>query len=344
MNLDSMVRELFKGYESKSPELRASTMKTAASIANAEVFSTVAKIIASENDKKTKAEALKALMRAAQSSFELELFAHVESAFAKADAATKKMLLRLVRFASDDRAVALCRKAYADGLKTEAVKALGEFESALAFEPLVQIAKASSDEREKTIAQIAILDVAGRCGFDDPTAEYIIRNAVRKEDRERAADIMARKPTPRGIELLREIGRAEDADKAQKALSKIKTAYLSSEGEANFRNALDRDVKTRWSNNTHIRKGHWIAFDFGISQKNRRNLLQPRLVAKRLSGQLQGHGRPVALRGQNCRLRSLQKGRNTQNRVREADFRPSGENRRDRRQGFKLVVYPRARI
>lgn len=267
MNLDSMVRELFEGYESKSPELRASTMKTAASIANAEVFSTVAKIIASENDKKTKAEALKALMRAAQSSFELEMFAHVESAFAKADAATKKMLLRLVRFASDDRAVELCRKAYLGGLKTEAVKALGEFESALAFEPLVQIAKASSDEREKTIAQIAILDVADRCGFDDPTAEYIIRNAVRNEDRDRAADIMVRKPTPRGVELLREIDRAADADKAQKALSKIKTAYLSSEGEGNFRGALDKDVKTRWSNNTHIRKGHWIAFDFGYPKK-----------------------------------------------------------------------------
>ena len=267
MNLDSMVRELFEGYEGKSPELRASTMKTAASIANAEVFSTVAKIIASESDKRAKAEALKALMRSAQSSFEPGMFAHVESAFAKADAATKRMLLRLARFASDDRAVEICRKAYLGGLKTEAVKALGEFDSALAFEPLVQIAKASSDEREKTLAQIAVLDVADRCGFDDPTAEYMIRGAVRGEDRDRAADIMVRRPTPRGIELLREIGRTADADKAQKALSKIKTAYLSSEGDGGFRNALDKDVKTRWSNNTHIRKGHWIAFDFGYPKK-----------------------------------------------------------------------------
>lgn len=267
MNLDSLVKELFAGYESKSPELRAATMKTATSIANAEVFSIVSKIIASENDKKTKAEAIKALLRSAQSCFEIEMFSHVESAYAKADAATKKMLLRLVRYASNDKAVELCRKAYAEGLKTEAIKALGEFDSALAFESLMAIANASSNAREKIIAQIAILDVANRCGFDDVTADYIVKNALRKEEKDKAADIMTRKPTPHGIELLKSMGRNDEAAKAQKKLSKIKTTYLSSEGGSDFRNALDKDVLTRWSNGTLIRKGHWIAFDFGFPKK-----------------------------------------------------------------------------
>lgn len=90
MNLDRMVKELFAGYESKSPELKASIMKTAASIANTEVFSTVAKYLPGETDKKVKTEALKALIRTAQSYFEPDMFAHVEAAYDKCDAATKK--------------------------------------------------------------------------------------------------------------------------------------------------------------------------------------------------------------------------------------------------------------
>lgn len=267
MNLDRMVKELFAGYESKSPELKASIMKTAASIANTEVFSTVAKYLPGETDKKVKTEALKALIRTAQSYFEPDMFAHVEAAYDKCDVATKKMLLRLVRYASDSRAVELCKKAYSEGFKTEAIKALGEFENALAFEPLVQIAKASSDDREKTLAQIAIVDVASRCSFDDDSANYIMNSAIRQEEKDRAADIMVRKPTPRGVEILREIGKTAEADKAQKTLSKIKMAFQSSEGESDFRNALDKNPSTRWTNSSLIRKGHWIAFDFGYPKK-----------------------------------------------------------------------------
>ena len=265
MNLDSMVKEIFAGYESKSPELRAATMKTATSIANAEVFSTVAKVIATENDKKTKAEAIKALMRTAQACFEAEMFNDVEAAYAKADAATRKMLLRLVRYASSDKAAKLCEDAYSKGLKTEAIKALGEFDNGLAFEPLVKIAKAG-DEREKTIAQIAIVDVANRCGFDNATADYIVQNAVRQEEKDKAVEIMVKKPTPYCIKLLKKMGRNAEAEKAQAAIEKIKTKYLCSEGNINFKEALDKNVKTRWSTNVPIRKKQWFAIDFGYAQ------------------------------------------------------------------------------
>ena len=44
-------------------------------------------------------------------------------------------------------------------------------------------------------------------------------------------------------------------------------AFQSSEGESNFGNALDKNPSTRWTNSTLIRKGHWIAFDFGYPKK-----------------------------------------------------------------------------
>ncbi len=269
INLDDMVKEVFEGYAEKTPELRAAVMKTAATIANAEVFTSVAKIIPTETDKRAKAEAIKALLRAAQNSFKPEMFDSIEAAFEKSDATTKKMLLRLVRFASNDAAVRVCQNAYRAGLKTEAIKALGEFDSQLAMAPLMAIVKASKDERERTLAEIAIVDVASKCGFSDDAAKHILKQSLRQEEKDRAIEVVIKKPSPEAIKILRELGKDDEANKAEKTMSTKKITFYASEGDASSfaKKAMDNNRNTRWSSNAYIKNGSWLAMDFGYAKK-----------------------------------------------------------------------------
>ena len=261
-DLDSMVSKLFSGFESMSPEMKLGALKTAESIANKEVFLRAVSLFGGESDKKVKSAILKTLVKCAQAGFDADMFAALKKAYEGAQKQDKPQLLRFAQYDGGADAVEMCKSAYKEGFRDEAVKALGGWKNQSAVAPLLAVAKAASDERAKTLAQMYMVAVGERAGLPADAVIYLLKNSVRADERGKAVDIAVKRPSPKVIEALKSLKMDSEAEKARENLSKIKTQYKSFKNN-DMRPMLDGNINSRWSSGEPMKKGNWIAFDFG---------------------------------------------------------------------------------
>ncbi len=265
--LGALVKKLFDGFEKMTPEMQISTLKTGETIANEDVFEAVAAALPSLSDKKVSTAAIRALLKCASVKFAPKMFDQIAAAYPKCDKSVRANLVRFASFDSSAKAVEFCKTAYTDGCKAEAVKALGDWRNTLALDPLVRIAKSERGEKEKIFAQQALVKVGAFSGFDAESFGYIIKNAVRSEEKSAAIDGAVKNPSPEAADMLEKNGYTAEAAKVRDALKKVKTTYMSNHGAEFIKLALDGDISTRYTSGTPIKIGDWIAFDFGYAKK-----------------------------------------------------------------------------
>lgn len=264
--LGSLVSKIFAGFAEMSPEMKITTLRTAESIANLNAFEEIAKQLP-QLDRKTANAAIRAMLKCASVLYDPKMFDAVSAAYPQCDKFAKANIVRFAAFESSDRAVEFVKKAYSEGFRENAVKALGEWRAQNAFAPLVAIAKSVKDEQGKIIAQQSVADVSKKCGIDGQTLDYMLKNAVREEEKSKAIDSAIKNPSADCAEVLAKNGFSAEAKKIRDALKNVQTKYLSNNNPAGFKFALDGNIATRYSSNTTIKTGDWIAFDFGYPKK-----------------------------------------------------------------------------
>ena len=261
-DLDSMVAKLFDGFGGMPVELKLGSLKTAESIANKEVFLRAIALLGSEPDKKVKSAILKTLLKSAQNGFDSDMFSALKKAYDSAKKEDKPMFLRFAQYDGGTDAVEICKAAYREGFKDEAVKALGGWKNQNAVEPLLAVAKSVSDERAKTLAQMYMVAVGERAGLPADAIVYLLKNSVRDDERGKAVEIAVKHPSPIVVDALKSLNMDSEAKKAQENLAKIKTMFKSFKND-DMRAMCDGNINTRWSSGTPMKKGNWIAVDFG---------------------------------------------------------------------------------
>ena len=94
-------------------------------------------LLGSEPDKKVKSAILKTLLKSAQNGFDSDMFSALKKAYDSAKKEDKPMFLRFAQYDGGTDAVEICKAAYREGFKDEAVKALGGWKNQNAVEPLL---------------------------------------------------------------------------------------------------------------------------------------------------------------------------------------------------------------
>lgn len=269
LNLDEMVGKIFSGFENMAPAVKISTIRTAESIDTPAVFSIILKLYGAESDKKVKGAMMRALMKSAQSDFSDDMFAQITDMYSKLPdgSSDKVQLLNFAQFASNDDALEFCKNAYKAGLREPAIKAMGKWRNTGSLPSLVAIAKATSDNREKQIAQIEIISIGDRMGWDADTTEYMLKDAIRPEDKEKSLEIAAKSPSQKGVAALRKLGKNDLADKAEKLMKNARPKGFTSDGESNIDAMLDGNIGSRWTSGKGMTEKMFLAFDFGFPKE-----------------------------------------------------------------------------
>ena len=265
-DLNAMVSNLFNKFESKSNEMKLASLKAAESISNREVFMKVLPLFVAEKDAKVKNAMSKTLLKSAQNGFDSEMFGVVKSAFKNSVDGDKPLMMRFAAFNGSQDAIEICKDAYRKGLKEEAIKAFGYWNNQSALEPLMAIAKATKSQREKTLAQMSMIQIGGRAGMSGESVAYIIKNAVRGDEKDKAVELAIKYPSPEGVAALESLKMNSEADKARENLKKIKTSFKAFNG-SDTTAMHDGNINSRWSSNSPMKKGDWFAIDFGYPKK-----------------------------------------------------------------------------
>ena len=266
LDLSPMVATIFEGFESKSPEAKMNLVRTAGTISSPEIFRQCLKFFAAEKDKKVKGLLFRTMQKSASEEFTPEMFALVEQAYNASGNGDKAQLLSFAPMASNANALEMCKNAYREGLREPAIKALGKWKNSDALPALTAIAKSSSNQREKLMAQIEIIGIGSRTGFDGDTAEYIIRNASRPEDKASAAEIAIKNPTAKAIDAFKAAGMKKEMEAALKNLSPVPNAFAQHPA-APIRDMADGNPGTRWTSGVDIARDQWISFDIIYKRK-----------------------------------------------------------------------------
>ncbi len=261
-DLSPLVAKIFTDFDKMSPEMQATALKTADTIANLDVFERVAKILPTL-DAKTTRIAIRTMLKCATTNYDSKMFTAISEAYAKCDKKIQGNLLRFAAFESSQEALELCKNAFSNGMRDQSIKAMGDWKNSNAIQPLLAIDKASKNEHEKNAAQQSAANVALRAGTDADSLAYILAYAKNEEVKTKFIEASTRNPSLVVIDVLNSKGYTEEAKKAENTIKKAKTVYTASWGERTFPMALDGNPDTRFTTGKTITLSDWIAIDFG---------------------------------------------------------------------------------
>lgn len=166
MDLSQFGRGFLAGYDAASAAEKRAMLKVCESLADEYVFGEIARRLPVETDAGLRTAMQRALMRISQAVFTPAMFGAVEAAYAQtpqdAAPAAKVFWLRFAPLHDDDGAIAFCKKAHADGFRSDAIKTLGAWKTPRAQKPLEDYAKSAADERERKLAQEALASLKER--------------------------------------------------------------------------------------------------------------------------------------------------------------------------------------
>ena len=186
---------------------KLAALKIAETGADKNAFIQIAKAMLAESDAEIYKRAVAALLRCSQGGVDTEMFATFNTLWNKSQKAEKSLLLKIlprVKAENSARALSMARIAACEsGLADETVKTLSHWRDTSALPLMVVIAESAENERSKIIAQIAIVALGAKIGFDDASADYILKNSVRAEERELCASEIAKHPSPAKIDSLK---------------------------------------------------------------------------------------------------------------------------------------------
>jgi hypothetical protein len=222
MDLSELSKKLLARYDPATPGEKRALLKVCESLADAPVFTALMHRLPAENDPATRAALQRALTRISQSLFTPPMFDATVAAYAQADPATRAYCLRFAILQGDTAAARLCQRAYADGLKTDALRTLGAWKNQTALDPLLALAKTAADERETLLAQTSLTAVMTRSGARPDALEYILKTAVRPEEKEAALKAAAAHPDKKTADWLAANGYPDQAQTVRENLAKKK--------------------------------------------------------------------------------------------------------------------------
>lgn len=178
MDLSHFGRKFLAGYDSANADEKRAMLKVCESLADEYVFCEIARRLPVETSASLRTAMQRALMRISQAVFTPAMFAAVENAYAQTAAPAKAFWLRFAPLHDSENAIALCTRAHAEKLRSDAIKTLGAWKSPLAVDALVSISKAADDDHERLLAQTMLVTLMERVGTKSAALDYLRKNAA----------------------------------------------------------------------------------------------------------------------------------------------------------------------
>jgi hypothetical protein len=138
-------------------------------------------------------------------------------------AATRAFCLRFAVLQGDADAALFCRRAFDDGLRADAIRTLGAWKNQTAFDALLAMSKAATDEREAMLAHVSLTTVMSRAGVREDVLEHVLKTAVRSEEKEAALKAAADFPDKKIADWLSANGYTKQAETMRARLQKKKS-------------------------------------------------------------------------------------------------------------------------
>ncbi len=271
LDISDEMNEIYAAYPNMDESQKKAMLEMMASIATKDVFINLLKIYEKSEAHPLFGQESRVLFRCLSNNpMDAEMFEAALSAAKKAkDPKEIAVFMRFMPMLSTSDGIDFCIEQYKAGNKEAVVKTLGDWKNASALKPLLQICKSLRNQRALTLAQISLVNVGKRAGFDAESAEYILNKAVRAEEKEIAIEAMQAKPSPQIVDLLKKKGLNKEAAKAAEVLKNLKPTFdcswSASPREKKF--AVDGNPKTYCCTNAFFSKGTWIQVDFGYPRK-----------------------------------------------------------------------------
>ncbi|MDR0902761.1 MAG: ThuA domain-containing protein [Opitutaceae bacterium] len=222
MDLTDFSKKFLAGYDRATTGEKQAMLKVCESLADEYVFTELMRRLPGEKDAALRDAAQRALTRISQALFTAPMFAATTAAYAKSDAAARAFCLRFAVLQGDADAAQFCKRAHADGLKNDALRTLGGWKNQTALDALLAIAKTAADERETVLAQVSLAGVMGRAGARADALEYVLKNAVRAEEKDAALKAAVKFPDKKIADWLAANGHPKQAEAVRAGLKKKK--------------------------------------------------------------------------------------------------------------------------
>lgn len=192
-DLSKIEDEVYKNYSTMSEAERSRAFFLASCIASDKMFDQTFKIMLSEKKTKLAMRARRTLVLCATNNIDPQSMKMVAAAYLENPEKFKGEMLdcicKIATISASPEAFELCNAIYEKGFKEKSFEMLGRWRNGDAYAALMKYAESASDAREKTLAQIEIINLAQRVRMNKEPLEYMILNAVRDEDFERAIDL-----------------------------------------------------------------------------------------------------------------------------------------------------------
>ncbi|WP_145928467.1 ThuA domain-containing protein [Termitidicoccus mucosus] len=222
MDLSDFSKKFLAGYDNAPADEKRAMLKVCESLADDTVFAELMRRLPGEKDAALRGAMQRALTRISQALFTAPMFNATTAAYEKSDAAIRAFCLRFAVLQGDADAVRFCQRAFDDGLRSDAIRTLGGWKNQTAFDALLAMAKASADGRDKMLAQVSLANVMSRAGVRADVLEYVLKNAVRPEEKDVALKAAADFPDKKIADWLAANGYDKQAETVRENLKKKK--------------------------------------------------------------------------------------------------------------------------
>jgi type 1 glutamine amidotransferase len=247
MDLSDFSKKFLAGYDTAPSDEKRAMLKVCESLADGHAFTELMRRLPAEKDAVLRAAMQRALTRISQALFTAPMFDATVAAYEAAGsestatatatagsgnaaattattaaAATRAFCLRFAVLQGDADAARFCRRAFDDGLRADAIRTLGAWKNQTAFDALLAMAKAAADERETMLAQVSLTTVMSRAGVREDVLAYVLKTAVRPEEKEAALKAAADFPDKKIADWLSANGYAKQAETMRAGLQKKK--------------------------------------------------------------------------------------------------------------------------
>ena len=271
LDISSEMNEIYAAYPKMDDAQKKLMLGLMESIATKDVFINLLKAYeASETHPLFGMESKVLFKCVGNDKFDSEMLDAVLSAAKKSKNPKEvAVFLRFMPMISSQKALDFCIEQYRAGNREAVVKTLGDWKNSGAINPLYLICKSLRDPRALTLAQISLVNVGRRAGFDGESAAYILSKAVRAEEKELAIEGMIKKPSPAVVEALKKKGLNKEAQSAADVLKDLKPTFNCSwkASDKEKKAAVDGNPKTYCCTNDFFPKGTWILVDYGFPKK-----------------------------------------------------------------------------